>query len=98
MSAEKPPPLDPELVQEFVLVAHSDLAAVERLLEQSPVLLNSAWDWGGGDWEVRAMLAAHPQLRDAAGPHGIPLVKHAEAGGERAREVLELLEREEAKV
>ena len=41
---------------------------------------------------VRAMLAAHPELRDAAGPHGIPLVAHAKAGGEEAHGVLELLE------
>jgi hypothetical protein len=41
---------------------------------------------------VRAMLAVHPEWRDARGPHGIPLAKHAEAGGEQAREVLELLQ------
>ena len=47
---------------------------------------------------VRAMLTAHPEWRDARGPHGIPLVKHAETGGEQAREVLELLQRETAGV
>ena len=41
---------------------------------------------------VRAVLAAQPAARDALGPHGIPLVEHARAGGEEAREVLELLE------
>jgi hypothetical protein len=41
---------------------------------------------------VRAMLSAHPELRDAAGPHGIPLRAHAEAGGEAAREVVALLD------
>jgi hypothetical protein len=133
---EKPPALQPEVVHEFVLKAHGDLAAVERLVEQSPELVNSAWDWGGGDWEtglgaashvgrreiaqfllergarmdifaaamlgetevVRAMLAAFPRARDALGPHGIPLIRHAEAGGEPAREVLELLQREAATV
>jgi hypothetical protein len=46
-----------------------------------------------GDVEVvRAMLDAQPELRDARGPHGIPLRAHAEAGGGDAREVLELLE------
>jgi len=45
-----------------------------------------------GDVEVvRATLAVHPEMRDAAGPHGIPLRAHAEAGGEPARAVLELL-------
>jgi hypothetical protein len=41
---------------------------------------------------VRAMLEVQPELRDARGPHGIPLRAHAEAGGEQAREVLELLQ------
>lgn len=40
---------------------------------------------------VAAMLAADPALRDARGPHGIPLLAHAEAGGEQARGVVELL-------
>jgi hypothetical protein len=41
---------------------------------------------------VRAMLEAQPQLRTARGPHGIPLVSHAQAGGDQAREVLDLLQ------
>ena len=41
---------------------------------------------------VRTVLAAYPVARDVLGPHGIPLVEHARAGGEEAREVLELLE------
>lgn len=40
---------------------------------------------------VRTILDAHPKMLDAAGPHGIPLRAHAEAGGERAQGVLELL-------
>jgi hypothetical protein len=40
---------------------------------------------------VRAMLEAQPSLREARGPHGIPLVAHAEAGGEQASKVLDLL-------
>jgi hypothetical protein len=43
---------------------------------------------------VRATLAVYPAARDALGPHGIPLVEHARAGGAEAREVLELLESE----
>ena len=41
---------------------------------------------------VRAVLAAQPAARDALGPHGIPLLAHAQAGGEEARAVVELLE------
>jgi len=127
---EKTPPIDKELVAEFVLKAHGDLGVVKQLVEQEPEIVNAAWDWGGGDWEtglgaaahvgrrdiaehllahgarkdvfaaamlgevevVRAMLDAQPELHDARGPHGIPLRAHAEAGGEQAREVLDLLE------
>jgi hypothetical protein len=127
---ERPPPIDSDLVAEFVLKAHGDLGVVKQLLEQEPAIVNAAWDWGGGDWEtglgaashvgrrdiaeyllehgarmdvfaaamlgeveiVRAMLEAQPELREARGPHGIPLVAHAEAGGEQASKVLELLQ------
>ena len=129
MTDEKPPPIDAELVAEFVLKAHGDLGVVKQLLEQEPAIVNAAWDWGGGDWEtglgaaahvgrrdiaeyllehgarmdvfaaamlgeieiVRAMLDAQPELHEARGPHGIPLVAHAEAGGEQARDVVDLL-------
>jgi hypothetical protein len=41
---------------------------------------------------VGAILGAHPEMRDAKGPHGIPLIAHAEQGGDEARPVLELLQ------
>jgi hypothetical protein len=41
---------------------------------------------------VRAMLTAWPALHDARGPHGIPLLEHAKAGGEQARAVVDFLE------
>ena len=41
---------------------------------------------------VSAVLADFPEMHAAEGPHGIPLVEHARAGGEDARAVLELLE------
>lgn len=40
---------------------------------------------------VKAIVASNPQARMSAGPHGIPLIKHAEAGGEAARTVLQWL-------
>jgi hypothetical protein len=130
LTDEKPPPIDRELVAEFVLKAHGDLEFVTQTVEREPAIVNAAWDWGGGDWEtglgaaahvgrrdiaeyllqhgarkdvfaaamlgevdvVRAMLDAQPGLRDARGPHGIPLRAHAEAGGEQARDVLDLLQ------
>jgi hypothetical protein len=42
---------------------------------------------------VEAMLNAYPELREANGPHGISLLRHAEAGGEQAQAVVELLRR-----
>ncbi|MGH3064829.1 MAG: ankyrin repeat domain-containing protein [Gaiellaceae bacterium] len=41
---------------------------------------------------VSSVLANFPDMRDSKGPHGIPLVEHARAGGEDARAVLDLLE------
>ena len=41
---------------------------------------------------VRAILTARPEMRDARGPHTIPLRAHAEAGGEQARAVLDVLD------
>jgi hypothetical protein len=127
---ERPPALDPERVQAFVIAAHGDLDAVRKELAAEKSLVNATWDWGGGDFEsalggaahmgrrdialvllehgarldifaaamlgdveiVSAMLEAHPALRDTPGPHGIPLLAHAKAGGEVAQTVVELLE------
>ena len=41
---------------------------------------------------VGSVLEAYPEARDVLGPHGIPLVEHARAGGDEAGEVLALLE------
>jgi hypothetical protein len=41
---------------------------------------------------VQAFLTAYPALARSKGPHGIPLIAHARAGGEPAREVLAYLE------
>ena len=41
---------------------------------------------------VKAALTAFPDAINAPGPHGIPLIAHAKAGGEEARDVLEYLD------
>ena len=41
---------------------------------------------------VRSVIAAQPEVVNSLGPHGIPLRAHAQAGGEEARSVLELLD------
>jgi hypothetical protein len=122
--------LTPELVRTFVAMAHSDLSQVKALLTQEPMLVNAAWDWGGGDWEtglgaaahvgrrdialyllekgarldifaaamlgqveiVQAVLKAFPEARHLRGPHGIPLLNHAQAGGDEAAEVVAILQ------
>lgn len=63
---ERPAALDPEMVKEFVGVAHGDLNRVRELLAQQPRLVNAAWDWGGGDWETGLGAAAHMGRRDIA--------------------------------
>ena len=73
---DKGPALEPTLVNEFVLKAHSDFETVKQLLEQEPALLNAAWDWGGGDWETALGAASHMGRRDIALfliDHGAPL-------------------------
>lgn len=41
---------------------------------------------------VKAALKAFPDAIHAPGPHGIPLIAHAKAGGEEAKTVLKFLE------
>lgn len=126
---EKKPALEITLVQEFVGKSHADLEAVRELLAREPALINSSWDWGGGDWEtglgaaahmgrrdiaayllehgahldlfaaamlgnldiVRATLEAYPDSINIPGPHGIPLIAHAQAGGKESIQVYEYL-------
>ncbi len=127
---EKKPALEMTLVQDFVGKSHADLDGVKELLTREPALINSAWDWGGGDWETGLGAAAHMGRRDIAtyllehgarldlfaatmlgkldivkatletypdsinilGPHGIPLIAHAQAGGIDALQVYEYLQ------
>lgn len=126
---EKKPALELTLVQEFVGKSHADLEGVREMLVQEPALINSAWDWGGGDWEtglgaaahmgrhdianyllkngarldlfaaamlgkleiVKATLEAYPDAINIPGPHGIPLIAHAQVGGNQALQVYEYL-------
>ena len=40
---------------------------------------------------VKAALTVYPAAINIPGPHGIPLIAHAEAGGEKAKAVLDFL-------
>ena len=59
-------PLAPDLVNEFVGKAHGDLDRVRQLASDHPMLVNAAWDWGGGDWETGLGAAAHVGRPDIA--------------------------------
>jgi hypothetical protein len=48
-----------QMVQDFVIYAHTDLEMVKKLLEKEPQLLNAAVDWGNGDWETALGGASH---------------------------------------
>lgn len=41
---------------------------------------------------VQAILSAYPAAKDSKGAHGIPLIVHAQQGGEQAAAVLEYLQ------
>jgi len=46
---------------------------------------------------VKAAITAFPNIVNVPGPHKIPLIKHAEKGGEGAKEVLEFLREAESR-
>ena len=64
--SQRPAPLEPDLVLEFVGAAHFDLEKVKELLDEHPGLLNSTVDHGGGDFEAAIGGAGHMGRRDIA--------------------------------
>lgn len=63
---DKPPPLSPGLVKEFVIAGHGNLEKVRQMLTAEPGLLNACWDWGGGDFETAMEGAGHVGSKDCA--------------------------------
>ena len=126
---ERGPQIDRARVKRFVIAAHSNLAAVKKMLSEDPALVNGTHDWGHGDFEtalggaahmgrrdiaefllehnarmdifaatmlgqieiVKAAVAAFPKVVHVPGPHGIPLIVHAQKGGPAAAAVLDFL-------
>lgn len=124
---KRPPAIEPEVVNRFVIAAHAQLNVVQEMLAERPGLINATWDWGGGDFEtalggashmgrrdiaefllehgarldlfaaatlgrldiIKAAVAAYPRIVQVRGPHGIPLIAHAEKGG--STDVVEFL-------
>jgi len=62
----RPPALPPDKVQATVGQAHRSLEKVRELVEETPLLANACWDWGGGDFETPLQAAAHTGGRDIA--------------------------------
>jgi hypothetical protein len=60
------PQLNRQLVQDFVIYAHSDLDMTKKLLAKEPKLASAYMDWGAGDWESGLGGAAHMGRRDIA--------------------------------
>lgn len=63
---DRPAPLAPDLVKDFVSAGHGNLKKVTEMLEQQPALLNATWDWGGGDFESAIEGAGHIGSREVA--------------------------------
>ena len=66
MQTEKPAPLQGDVVKDFVIAGHGNLQKVKDMLTQTPGLLNSSWDWGGGDFETALEGAGHMGNREIA--------------------------------
>jgi hypothetical protein len=63
---QRSPPLDKELVKEFVMAGHNDLDKVKSMLRQNPDLVNASFNWKDWDWEDAIGGAAHMGFRDMA--------------------------------
>jgi hypothetical protein len=63
---EKAPPLDKELVKEFVTAGHKDLDKVKTMLKETPDLLNASFGWNDWDWEDALGGAGHMGYREMA--------------------------------
>jgi hypothetical protein len=63
---DKGPPLEPMMVKEFVGACHANLEKTKAMLADKPSLLNSTWDWGGGDFETGLGGAPHMGNREIA--------------------------------
>ena len=63
---ERIPALELDLVQEFVAKAQGDFERIKEMLAQQSSLVNSTWDWGGGDFETALGAASHMGRKDIA--------------------------------
>jgi len=63
---QEPLPFNSDLVKEFVVAGHNNLARVKEMLTEHPNFLYATWDWGGGDFETGLEGAGHMGEKDIA--------------------------------
>lgn len=63
---DRPAPINPELVREFVGASHGNFARVKEMLENDHLLLHGSYDWGGGDFESGIEAAGHVGNKEIA--------------------------------
>lgn len=63
---KRPPNLPADKVQAVVGQSHRSLENVRKLVEETPLLVNAVWDWGGGDFETPLEAASHVGQREIA--------------------------------
>lgn len=51
--------LPTEQIREFVIAGHGNLERVKAMLAETPILLNTPYEWGPGDTETAIQGAAH---------------------------------------
>lgn len=61
---QRPDPIDPKVVQDFVRLGHFDIEGVKAKLIEQPGLLNATTDWGAGDFETAIGGASHMGRKD----------------------------------
>lgn len=66
VAPDRAPPIESELVKQFVAAGHSQLDKVKEMLAAQPALINATWDWGGGDFETALGGASHMGRPDIA--------------------------------
>ena len=63
---DKPAPLNPEIVKEFVGVSHGKFDRCKEMLENDHLLLHASHDLGGGDFESGIEAAGHVGNKEIA--------------------------------
>jgi len=61
-----PDPYPQDLVKEFVIAGHGDIAKMQVMMKEHPNLIYSKFDWGNGDFEAAIEGAGHVGNKDIA--------------------------------